>query len=147
MTRIALLSMVLVTFAASAQVYKWVDEKGVSHYSETPPPDGNAAKIELKSPTGNPPPAPQTDWKQKDLDAREKRIEKEQQAKQREAQEKIDASARRNNCRATRRRLDDLETPGAIFERNDKGEKVYIDDAQREREIAVLQANAQKFCD
>jgi len=147
MIRIALLSMVFVAFAASAQVYKWVDEKGVSHYSETPPPDGNAAKIELKSSTGNPPPVPQTDWKQKDLDAREKRIEKEQQAKQREAQEKIDASARRNNCRATRRRLDDLETPGAVFERNDKGEKVYLDDAQREREIAVLQANAKKYCD
>lgn len=36
-----------------AQVYKWVDEKGVTHYSDAPPPPGNAnaakAKVELKS--------------------------------------------------------------------------------------------------
>ncbi|MBJ7313654.1 DUF4124 domain-containing protein [Rugamonas sp. CCM 8940] len=36
-----------------AQVYKWVDEKGVTHYSDAPPPPGAGkaakAKVELKS--------------------------------------------------------------------------------------------------
>ena len=37
--------------------YKWVDEKGVTHYSETPPPGGKAATIDLElAPATNPPP-------------------------------------------------------------------------------------------
>ena len=38
-----------------AQVYKWVDEKGVTHYSDAPPPPSNKAakaKVELKSFSG-----------------------------------------------------------------------------------------------
>ncbi|MDC8759004.1 glutaredoxin family protein [Janthinobacterium fluminis] len=34
--------------AASAQVYKWKDAKGVTHFSDTPPP-ASTAKVELKS--------------------------------------------------------------------------------------------------
>ena len=143
MIRIALLSMVFVAFAAAAQVYKWVDEKGVSHYSETPPPDGKAAKIELKSSTGNPPPVPETDWKQKELDARQQRVQKQQKDQQLDAQ----ALARRNSCIELRRRLDVMQTPSPVFQRNDKGEKVYVEDAQREREIALLQANVKRYCD
>ena len=52
MIRSALLSLSLALFAfpVAAQIYKWVDEKGVSHFSETPPPDGKAKnrRVELK---------------------------------------------------------------------------------------------------
>lgn len=35
--RLALAAFVLAAGPASAQVYKWVDERGVTHYSERPP--------------------------------------------------------------------------------------------------------------
>jgi hypothetical protein len=147
MNRIVLLSLVLLSLPAAAQMYKWVDEKGVSHYSETPPPDGKATKIELKPATGSPPPVTESDWKQKELDARHQRIQKEQKDQQREAQDQNQAAARHNRCLEAQRRLDIMQTPAAVYHLNEKGEKVYYDDAQREREIVGLKANVKTYCD
>ena len=46
----ALLLALLVTASASAQVYRWVDEEGVTHLSsEKPPPGVKAERIDIKS--------------------------------------------------------------------------------------------------
>src|ERR1700749_4711702 len=42
------LMSVVCTVAVSATVYKWVDENGVTHYSDQP--HENAQKVELKAP-------------------------------------------------------------------------------------------------
>ena len=51
MKRTALLILLLAAGAANAQVYKWLDDKGVTHYSDQPPPPSMPAttKVELKS--------------------------------------------------------------------------------------------------
>lgn len=41
----ALAVALLVCAPASAQVYKWVDEEGVTHYTQQPPPGGKAQII------------------------------------------------------------------------------------------------------
>jgi glutaredoxin len=53
-TLLLTLTMVLAAGAASAQVYKWVDAKGVTHYSDQPPAPSAAAKakVEIKSFSG-----------------------------------------------------------------------------------------------
>ena len=46
----ALLLALLVTASASAQVYRWVDEEGVTHLSsEKPPPGVKAERIDIKA--------------------------------------------------------------------------------------------------
>ena len=64
----ALLHFLIVAAAiapASAQVFKWVDERGVTHYGERPPQGGKASEVpdKLGSPGGVPPKAsaPTTD--------------------------------------------------------------------------------------
>lgn len=55
MKRTALLMLLLLAAgAAGAQVYKWVDDKGVTHYSDQPPPPSTPArtKVEVKSFSG-----------------------------------------------------------------------------------------------
>lgn len=52
MKRLAAFTLALLCLGtASAQVYKWVDGKGVTHYSDQPPPPSTPAKtkVELKS--------------------------------------------------------------------------------------------------
>jgi glutaredoxin len=52
MKRALVLFMLLCAGAANAQMYKWKDARGVTHYSDTPPPPGAAAAtrpVELKS--------------------------------------------------------------------------------------------------
>ena len=47
--------MLLVTSAAHAQVYRWVDEKGTVHYSNgTPPPGAKASKLDIDTRPGAP---------------------------------------------------------------------------------------------
>lgn len=48
MKRAALLLLLLTASAAHAQMYKWKDEKGVTHFTETPPP-ATAQKAEVKN--------------------------------------------------------------------------------------------------
>jgi len=48
MKRAALLLLLLTVSAAHAQMYKWKDDKGVTHFTETPPPT-TAKKAEVKN--------------------------------------------------------------------------------------------------
>ncbi len=146
MIRILLLSFALLPVAAAAEMYKWVDEKGRTVYSEQPPADGKGTKIDIKTspaaPTGG-----ATDWKQKEIDARQTRIQKEQQESNQKAVEQNAAASRKNNCIESQRQLNIAQTPRPVFQVNDKGEKVYLDDKERQREIDGWAANVKKYCD
>ncbi|MEO1320983.1 MAG: DUF4124 domain-containing protein, partial [Pseudomonadota bacterium] len=45
-------SLLLCATAAAQQVYRWVDENGVVHYSDQPPPNDGAETVELDVPEG-----------------------------------------------------------------------------------------------
>jgi hypothetical protein len=144
--RIALSLLALLPLCAAAQMYKWVDEKGVTHYSETPPPDGKGGKVDIK-PTGPAGPSAPTDWKQKEMDARQQRIQKEQQDQQQKSQEVNQASARRNNCLESQRQLSIVQAARPVFQVNEKGEKVYLEDTDRQVQIDGWKSNVKKYCD
>jgi uncharacterized protein DUF4124 len=142
-----ILALALATPLAHA-MYKWVDEKGVTHYSETPPADGKAEKIEIKPavPAAAGKAAPET-WKQRDLDSRQKRIERDHQEEEGLAKAKRDSAARQDQCRRARRELSVLETQVPVYALNEKKEKVYITDEERAREIADWKKLIQENCE
>lgn len=49
---VALIITLVFPALCSAGIYKWVDEKGVTHYSNTPPAD--ASQVESRTATVNP---------------------------------------------------------------------------------------------
>jgi hypothetical protein len=52
---LALLLLLVTSSIATAQVYRWVDEKGTVHYSNgTPPPGANATKLDIDAKAGSP---------------------------------------------------------------------------------------------
>jgi hypothetical protein len=56
---VALGAMLLTATAAQAQrIHRWVDEKGVVHYTDHPPPDSTRAEIIADIPKSNRPPPP-----------------------------------------------------------------------------------------
>jgi hypothetical protein len=145
MIRIVLVSLVLLPWAAAAEMYKWVDEKGRTVYSEQPPPDGKGTKLDIRTSPGSA--AAPTDWKQKEIDARQSRITKEQQEQNQKAQEQNQMTARKQNCIESQRQLNIAQTPRPVFQVNEKGEKVYLDDKDRQREIDGWAANVKKYCE
>ena len=114
-------------------MYKWVDEKGVTHFSDDPPPEGtkSAAKIEVKPIV--PDKAPVDNWKQRELESKQRRavqgVKDENARRQEEAQ-------RARRCYDAKQRVDTMTHSRRIFHLNDKGERVYLEDDQRGAQLA-----------
>jgi hypothetical protein len=143
--RIALLCLALLPFAAAAQtIYKWVDEKGVTHFSENPPPDGKADKIEVK-PVGTPTPRADN-WKDRELEFRQRKTEREV-AERNEAESRKRAEAQRlQQCRRAQDALDSLRNSRRIYDLDDKGERVYMEDKDRPAAIEKWSLEQEKNC-
>ena len=141
--RTLLLSLsVLLALGAHAQIYKWVDEKGVTHYGESPPPDRKASKVQVPNdpPEVRPPPA--QDWSKKELDFRKRQLD-------RDTQEKADAQQkayRERECIKARQDVGFLSQPGRHWQMNEKGEKVYQTDEQQAAHVDAARKRVDEFC-
>jgi hypothetical protein len=133
--------------ADAAALYKWVDEKGVTHYTEEPPPDRKATKVEIKpSPSTSSGAASPDDFKQREYEFRKNRLDKEQA----EATEKLrverEAAGRRNRCLRAQRALDILQSR-PVYRTNERGERVFIEDKERAKETEEWREVARESCD
>lgn len=144
MRRMAFLAVALAATGAFAQtLYKWVDEKGVTHYSEKPPEDRKAAKVEIKVEPAKP---GADDWRAREQQFRQRQIEQSQKD-QAAAQQKARADAERDKrCRRARESLDSLRNARRLHTLDEKGERVYLEDSQRPAEIAKWEREASEAC-
>jgi Domain of unknown function (DUF4124) len=142
MIRALLLWLVLLPLPAMAQqMYKWVDEKGVTHFSESPPPDGNATKVEVR-PTGTE--RPRTDnWKDRELESRQRRAQKE--TAEEETRRKED-STREQRCSHAREGLDTVKNSRRVYSLDEKGERVYMEDKDRPAAIEKWSQDVGRYC-
>jgi len=123
-------------------LYKWVDENGRTHYSESPPPEGIAAKkLEVKAGEGK-----ETDWHKKVQDANQQKILKDQAEREKAAKEQAANGTKQQQCRRAQEALDTLNNSRRVYHLNDKGERVYVDDDQRQKEIEMWQERAKASC-
>ena len=144
--RILAALLVLACGSAAAALYKWVDEKGVTHYTEEPPPDRKATKIEIRS-DGPPAKAEKGEsWKDKEIDFRRRRLEKERSDAASEAQAKKAAAVRHQNCLRARDALDTLAHGHPVYRVNEKGERVYMEEAERDAETKRWRTEVDTWC-
>ena len=148
-TRRALIALAVMFAAASPAhaIYKWVDEKGVTHFSEDPPPDGRKSqKIEPKvtPPSSDARPA---DWKQREQDQRRQRLEQDQKNDYQKAKSQHNAAERKNRCTYAQRELHVLDKQIPVYSINEKGEKVYLEDKDRPAQIAQWKRAIADYCD
>lgn len=148
-TRRTLIALAVALAAAlpAHAIYKWVDEKGVTHFSEHPPPDGKKSqKIEPKvtPPSSD---ARPTDWKQREQDQRKKRLEQDQKDDYQKAKARNNAAERHNRCVYSRRELHVLEKQVPVYAVNERGDKVYLEDRDRPAQIAKWKQAIADYCD
>lgn len=128
-----------------AQVYEWKDENGKTIYSDQAP-VGNVRQLR-KLDVG---PASASAPAQKSAADRELEFRKRQKEAQDNAQktskEQTASTAQAENCANARRQLQALESGERISLRDDKGERYYMDDAQRDQEIAKTRQAVQSYC-
>ena len=118
---------------AAAATYKWVDENGRVVYGDTPPAGVKADRIDLSVPPANPNAV--RDMASKDADLKKR---SQQRADVEASAEKAAADNRAvaERCAQARGRMGALRSEGQLYRYNEKGDKVYMDAAERDRAIA-----------
>jgi hypothetical protein len=126
-------------------VYRWVDEEGVSHFSDKPNKHPSEEKIEIKTDAVRKSPVQhQRLRKQKHLLSVMDEERKIKQQKQVEEKKKKDAKA--HNCKSARKTLDNYLTTGRIFDIDKSGNKVYLSDQERDNEIQRARDIVKYWC-
>lgn len=135
--------------AALAQQYKWVDKDGRTRYGDIPPPGVNATRLKGPPAASAPPAAPGAKGP---LSAAEKDAEfrKRQQDAQKEREKQDlasqEAAGKRENCARAQEYVRTLESGQRVSRTDSKGERYFLDDAQRAQELAQAQQAAKQWC-
>ena len=140
-----LISWLATAGLAQAAMYKWVDENGVTQYSQYPPPD-------QKSETMVPPPTPAQDpagaqqkleqtLQKLDEDSKARAAAKAEQDKAAEAEQK-----RSQNCQAARKNLETLTTGGRKRIVGPDGVAAPLSEEDRQSRIAQAKKQVKDYC-
>jgi hypothetical protein len=133
---------------SQAQVYKWIDKDGKIQYSDSPPPAGSGASVPQKLDTsasnssGVGGPAKDQSWQDKARDYDKRRIE----AAEKQAGDIELARKNQERCNSARRELRRLQEVGRVFKTDNQGERHYLNDDQRQDEIARAQGVVSELC-
>jgi len=150
-----LIALIGLLLAASAQAqWKWRDAKGHMQYSDMPPPAGTPDKDILQRPQAaarnitivpagqqpasapsTPAPAASAPTKAEQDAAARKKQEQDSQAAKRKEDEARTADQRRENCGRAQAYMRDLQSGQRLTRTNEQGERVFLDDAQRQAEV------------
>ena len=136
--------------AATAQVFKWVDEKGVTHYGERPPQGQKAQPVEAKpltTPAAGPASSPgkaqgSENWQEQNLEFQRRRIQRERQAER----DQQAAKDKQRRCNVARDDLRRLESARRLYDLNDKGERVYLDDTGHKAALGRAHLRVDRSC-
>ena len=158
------LSMVIVltlwlALPVSAQMYKWVDENGKVQYSDKPPPGNVKTEAMRKPATVSVIPAP-SETKSAAKDAAKaapktaaeqelafrKRQQEATKLEQEEVAKEASARARDENCKRAKAAVANLELGGRQVRMDEKGERVFLDEAQIAKETERARQVAAGAC-
>lgn len=139
-------TMLALVSIASAQTgaYKWTDEDGKTHYSQTPPPETNAIRIEIEPPPASAnKPDEKLEQQMEDFDQR-REARKESEIEQ--AAAKDAAKAKEENCRRASDNLEMLERHGQVSLREGDDYRKLTEE-ERQAKISEAQAQRKEFCE
>jgi hypothetical protein len=136
MRLLALAILWLAASPAAAQMYKCVDERGVTHYTDKPVSAGcrgDRVNIQSSPPSSNAvaPRVPRNDVAGQDAEFKRRQIERDE-VEQREKQALAMRCAKLRNEHAV------LASGGRIFYRNSLGEPVYVEDSTRDVRLSQI---------
>lgn len=134
----------IATAQAQQFIYKWTDAEGKLQYSELPPPNGIVYETVRKpsGPSSGVLPATPDPAKEQEKQAQEEAKKKEQA----EAAQKQADDLRTKNCEVATKNLKALQGDSQVVKIDDKGNKVVLDDQQREAELQRAKKDHDYFC-
>ncbi len=144
-----LVVLLLLSAAAHADPSKWTDANGEVHYSDVPPKNNpQVEKLHFQDSGGTPPAdniyAPKSTKEMED-DFQRAKAARDKLAKQ-EEQARAAAAAKQANCAAARNNLSLMQQSRRMFNTDANGERVYLDDNQRQQQLDGGQEAVNQYC-
>lgn len=123
---------------ASAQMYKCVDARGVTHYADKPTPGCTNAKVDIRPspPISGRLSPPADDTAQQEADFRRRQVDRADA----ERAEQEQRSALQRRCAELRYQQARLSSGRRIAQVDAQGERIFMDDDVRAQRLAQLQA-------
>ena len=143
-TGLALVAAAAFASAVHAQAYRWVDKDGTVQYGDVPPPGVHATPFALPASPSGPAPHELTPAQQ-EQQFRASQLKK-QKAEEKAAKEKEEAEAKQQNCASAQESLRVLQSGQRVVRVDAKGERYYLDDAQRAQETSRAQDAVKQWC-
>ena len=147
---IGTLTLLLVPTLASANVCRWTDAEGRTHYSNAPPAGVTCART-LRAPapgaegTTAAPSSSARTTQQLEMEFQQRRL-KRAEDEQRAQAERREAEQRREQCTQTRARVTWMEGGGRVATLDRNGHRQFLDEEQHARELAALRRRASELC-
>ena len=126
---ITLFTCLIPCLAISAEIYRWTDESGNTHYSENPPQGVDAKPMNIQ--TRSPEPGNKTDSQPQDGTGTDNNDKSGTEGDERDSE--AVAEAKRENCKAAREALKMLEENARVQVEED-GERRYLSPEEMEAE-------------
>lgn len=144
MRTVLLLTALALPLPSIAQMFKCVDERGVTHYSDQPRPGCKGPEVDIRaSPlVGSAAPRPAQDLRREEADFQRRRIAREREEEKAAAKR----AALERRCAALHTELLRLAAAGRLYTVNAKGERTEVDDAARAARMASLKGEIARQC-
>ena len=142
--RAAMLMAVLAPTAVLAQVYRWVDDEGRVHYSDTPPTGIESTLMPIQS--------DDTDLEAslREQVARERELELQQQLESDAAEDAAAEASRREAlaraCTRAQARVETIETARRLSRVDDDGTRHTYNDEERAAALAEARRQVEEWC-
>jgi hypothetical protein len=132
----ALLAALLFAPASQAQMYKCVDKKGVTHYTDSPPPGCKGGEVDIRPIPPISGGAGETPRREEDFAQQEAEFKRRQNERAGvESQERAQLAER---CKMLRQEHAVLSSGRPLARLNDQGERIYVPDEIREQRLNRL---------
>jgi len=127
-----------------AQMYKCVDDRGVTHYTDKPGPECKSEKVDIRP---APPLSGKLEERKEDLAGQEREFRQRQidQARQ-DKQDARDLEAQKRRCAGMHAEYQRLTSGYRVARVNEKGERVFMEDADRDKRAAQLKSDIARNC-
>jgi cytoskeletal protein RodZ len=134
------LVLLLVAPLATAQVYKWTDAQGTTHYSESPPP-GNTKYSQVTVATGSEAPASSSSSSTSTSSSANSQSSSDAQAQTPDTPEN-----RAKLCASLKANIGTLQGSGPVVMQGTGGQQQLLNADQRKQQLDASQSQYQQYC-
>ena len=146
MKRIVILACALALApVVSAQLYKYLDKDGKTVYTDQPPASADTKQMHIPSTATGPAPAPGKSSVQQDKELQKAR-DKAKESGKKSDEVAARARAEEERCQSAKTAYEHYSQGGRISKYNDKGERVFLGDAEIDSERERARQKVDEVC-